>query len=668
MKVDFVPLMHFLNRLALSAPADLEAASEADLLDAFVRRRDEIAFAALMSRYGPMVLRVCRRILGDPGLAEDAFQATFLVLARRAASVRRPACLAGWLHEVARCVALKARHRHARGPALESSAGLDVPTGRADPLTQLTARELLDTIDEEIHNLPRAYRLPILLCCLEGKSQEEAARQLGWSAGSVKGRLERGRARLHGRLVRRGLSLSAALAAMMMPDAVAALPADRLVATVKAAGVAAAGEGLRGMVPSRNIALMEGALRGMFWARARMAGAILFLCLLASGGALVASGALGGPAPEQEGPVGEQNDGPDRSARRARLPASLWHGAKSLAGHGQTVTALAFAPNDSKLASCGMDGALIVWDLETGKRAATLKGHEGPVFAAVFAADGQTIASAGADGVIRLWQASSGKEMRPLRGQSKAVAALALTADGSVLASGGYDGSIRLWNIAVGEEIKRLTGRAGRVTSLAFSGDGKLLLSGGAVNAELNVGGNRSWTGAADWVRLWDVTKGKVKRTFDVRGSTVALSADGKLALGCGLQPHVLPKGKGVVLDGFDQMSRVSLAGHTMFEARGRGATLALSPDGAWMATGAGHYAHLLDFGVLAPHGSNARNADNRLRLWDTQRGTERACLDQEHAAVLAFSPDSRVLAAGMSDGTIRLWTVEALLRGDTID
>jgi RNA polymerase sigma factor (sigma-70 family) len=666
MKVDFVPLMLFLRRLALSAPADLEAASAADLLDAFVRRGDETAFAALMSRYGPMVLRVCRRILGDPDAAEDAFQATFLVFAKRAGSVRRPACLVGWLHGVARRIALKARAARARGPALENAGGApDLPSLRPDPLTQLTARELLSTLDEEIENLPEAYRLPILLCCLEGKTQEEAARQLGWTAGSVKGRLERGRARLHGRLVRRGLSLSTALAALTLPDDVAALPAERLLATVQAAGALAAGQGVPGTVPSGATTLMKGALRATFWTRSKLAGALLLaVSLLAAGGALVGSGALGGakaPARAQGAPPpGAQGPGGGQVAANAQGEA-----VKQLEGHGKGVTALAFVPQGGKLASGGLDGLVLVWDLGTGTRAVTFKGHKRPVFAVAVAADGKTIASAGAGGIIRVWRSDSGEEVRRPRGHDKAVAALAFTPDGTLLASGGYDGTIRLWDVATGEEAQRLTGHEGRVTGLAFCGDGKRLLSGGTASAELRVGRTRTWTGAADRMRLWDVTARKELRTFGLRGSTVALSADGKIALGCGLQPDVRTKGGGPAVDGFDQISRVNPDnGGTVFTARWRGATLALAPSGKWLATGAGHYLHLRDFGVVAHNGANANHLDNRLRLWDAESGTERACLAEEQASVLAFSADSRLLAAGMSDGTIRLWTVEALLRG----
>jgi RNA polymerase sigma factor (sigma-70 family) len=211
-------LVCYIRRLAALPPA--EEASDTMLLGRFVAERDEQAFAALVKRHGAMVHQVCWRILGDFSHAEDAFQATFLVLARKAVTVQPGEVLPAWLHSVARRVALKARsarfRRHESGPLPEATAD-----GRPDPLAEISARELLSIIDEEIQRLPERYRLPVILCCLEGRSLEEASRQLGWTIGSVKGRLERGRARLHDRLVRRGLTLAAALASVEVSRALA---------------------------------------------------------------------------------------------------------------------------------------------------------------------------------------------------------------------------------------------------------------------------------------------------------------------------------------------------------------------------------------------------------------------------------------------------------------
>ena len=228
MPVSPSPLVHHLRRLvALRDPAP-----DAVLLERFSRERDEGAFATLLGRHGPLVLGVCRRILADFNAAEDAFQATFLILARRAASLRQPAELAGWLHGVAVRVALRARRAATRRRTVQPRTDAPEPAApHANPLAELTARELLAALDEEVSRLPEAYRLPVVLCALEGHSQEEAARRLGWTPGSVKGRLERGRKRLHARLVRRGLDLSVALAALEASQGVAPAVVSTMVRT-----------------------------------------------------------------------------------------------------------------------------------------------------------------------------------------------------------------------------------------------------------------------------------------------------------------------------------------------------------------------------------------------------------------------------------------------------
>src|SRR5262249_868423 len=250
-------------------PSEAEEATDAALLDRFISARDETAFAALVDRHGPLVLHVCRRVLGHLQDAEDAFQAVFLVLARKAATVSPRDALTAWLHGVAHRVALKARAAKLRqqraGPPL-----VEPPADpRPDPLADLSARELLALVDEEVRRLPHVYRLPVILCCLEGRSLEEAARQLGWTLGSVKGRLERGRARLHARLIGRGLTLSAVLtAAELSRGAGSAAEVARLMAsTVQAARMFAAGPTAGQEASAQATALAREGIKGMTLAR-----------------------------------------------------------------------------------------------------------------------------------------------------------------------------------------------------------------------------------------------------------------------------------------------------------------------------------------------------------------------------------------------------------------
>src|SRR5262249_54354144 len=156
-------------------------------------RRDEAAFAELVRRYGPTVLSVCRSVLRHEQDAQDAFQATFLVLARRAASIRKQASVGSWLHGVARRLALRPRVAAARRGVHERQAAA---RPAAAPMDDLTWRELRRVLHEELGRLPEKQRVPLLLCYLEGKTQDEAARQLGWTAATLKGRLARGRQRL----------------------------------------------------------------------------------------------------------------------------------------------------------------------------------------------------------------------------------------------------------------------------------------------------------------------------------------------------------------------------------------------------------------------------------------------------------------------------------------
>ena len=213
------------------------------LLDHFARggETSEAAFATLVERHGAMVLRVCRQLLADAHLAEDAFQATFLLLARRGRSIQNPDRLAGWLHRVARRVALRALAGVRRRIDREIAQAGEIAVAGDNPLERA---ENCAIVHEEIDRLADAQRLPILLCALEGLSHEEAAQRLRWPVGTVKSRLVRGRRRLEGRLARRGLAPALALAAIAAGKpasaAAAPVPLALVVAVTRAAAQSAA--------------------------------------------------------------------------------------------------------------------------------------------------------------------------------------------------------------------------------------------------------------------------------------------------------------------------------------------------------------------------------------------------------------------------------------------
>ena len=198
--------------------------TDQELLRRFVHLQDETAFAILVERHGPMVLGVCRRILGNGHDAEDAFQATFLVLVRRADSLESPELLGSWLYGVAYRIARKLRAQATRRRQQERQAASVVTA--TEPLTDLAWRELRDTLDVELNHLPDKYRLPLILCYLQGLTNEEAARRLGWPAGSMSYRLARGRELLRQRLLgRRGTRPGDFLVLAVGPET-AAVPTD----------------------------------------------------------------------------------------------------------------------------------------------------------------------------------------------------------------------------------------------------------------------------------------------------------------------------------------------------------------------------------------------------------------------------------------------------------
>jgi RNA polymerase sigma factor (sigma-70 family) len=235
--------------LAAQIPAHV---TDRDLLLRFITQRDQTAFAALVHRHSPMVLGVCRRVLHNAHDAEDACQATFLILVHKAAGIRNQDSLAAWLHRVAHRLAVDLRAQRARRacqplPAEETPAP---PDNSTEPLW----REVHAALDEELQHLPDHYRVPLLLCYLAGKTRDEAAQQLGWSLDVLRGRLERGREALRRRLVRRGLTLSAALLAegLTQTSAFGRVPATLILKTIQyaqqIAGAYGTAAGLSGTV------------------------------------------------------------------------------------------------------------------------------------------------------------------------------------------------------------------------------------------------------------------------------------------------------------------------------------------------------------------------------------------------------------------------------------
>jgi RNA polymerase sigma factor (sigma-70 family) len=262
--------------------------SDRQLLDHFIGHRDEAAFAALVRRHGPVVWGVCCRVIGHYHDAEDAFQATFLVLARKAASIRQPEMLANWLYGVAHRTALKAKATTGKRRVREKQVS-DMP----EPETKQRDAwlDLEPLIDRELASLPDKYRIAIILCDLQGKTGKEAAHQLKIPEGTLSSRLRTGRVMLAKRLARNGVALSAgALAAVVSQNSASALAPTAVVSsTIKAAPLFAAGQtAATGLVSGKVAALTEGVMKAMLMTKLKTIATVLVLAtLIAFGGGLV---------------------------------------------------------------------------------------------------------------------------------------------------------------------------------------------------------------------------------------------------------------------------------------------------------------------------------------------------------------------------------------------
>jgi RNA polymerase sigma factor (sigma-70 family) len=251
------PLGLMLRRLiGRPRPADL---GDDELLQRFVVCHDMGAFEALVQRFGPLVLGVCRRVLQDEHDAEDAFQATFLVFARRAATIHNQGAVGSWLAGTAYRISLKARAAAVRRRVQEREAGTQLP---ADKETAEAWDEMRLVLDEELNRLPEKYRVPLVLCYLEGKTNEAAARELGWAPGSMSYRLAQAKERLRERLVHRGVGLAPSLLGPALATyALVDVPAALAGATAKAGLLFEAGQRIAGLVSPQAINLAEAALR-----------------------------------------------------------------------------------------------------------------------------------------------------------------------------------------------------------------------------------------------------------------------------------------------------------------------------------------------------------------------------------------------------------------------
>jgi RNA polymerase sigma factor (sigma-70 family) len=311
----FSSFMQMLRRVAARHARDEQA--DAELLARFVRQRDEGAFEVLVHRHGPIVWGVCRRLLTRTEDAEDAFQAAFVVLLRRAGSIRDGSLLGNWLYGVAYRVAVRARARAVRRAAREKQGILTEPAATATE----TTTDWQHLLHEELFRLPEKYRRPIVMCYLNGKTNEEAAAALGWPVGTVKGRLSRARQLLRVRLAGRGICLAgAALTGTLSAARLdAAVPPALMQSTLTGAVT-----GMTAGISPHALTLSKGVLHSMFWSKCATFGmALAALALFAAGtmvtyyglSAVAQDRAAGGAAPSVQTPSPEALPAPQADAQ-----------------------------------------------------------------------------------------------------------------------------------------------------------------------------------------------------------------------------------------------------------------------------------------------------------------------------------------------------------------
>jgi RNA polymerase sigma factor (sigma-70 family) len=273
--------------------------SEWQLLERYLEWRDELAFEALVTRHGPMVLGICRRMLGASPEAEDAFQATFLVLVRRARDLGPRDAIGPWLYGVATRVAARARTQMARHRRYrENPPGFAIPDRSGSTIDP----DLVEILDQELSRLPGKYRSPLVLCYLEGRTHEEAARDLQWPLGTVKGRLARARELLRTRLARRGFAPSAGVVGVLSsPDLQMFLDRPLVGRTVGASAKMAAGQSVAQVVSHSITSLVEGVLATMFFGKMKWAA----LAAVATGFAFTTAAVLGRQEAEERPEPGQ---------------------------------------------------------------------------------------------------------------------------------------------------------------------------------------------------------------------------------------------------------------------------------------------------------------------------------------------------------------------------
>jgi RNA polymerase sigma factor (sigma-70 family) len=514
-------LRHLRKLLAVPSARELP---DQQLLERFIHEQDEVAFETLVQRHGPLVLGVCRRMLHNEHDAEDAFQATFLVLAQKAATIRKLGSVSSGLYGIAQRIAAKARMDSAKRRRYEN---LTARPPTAQPEEYASRRELHSVLDEELQCLPEKYRAPLVLCYLEGKTQDVAARELAWTAGTVKGWLERGRDALRTRLSRRGVTLPAALLTTVLARKTA-VQAALLNTTVRTATLIMAGQADSAL---SSVRLAAGAMRAMLMTKFKVGAALLLLASMAAAGTgmlargpqaekqhqeepaiVLAKAEIGPDTPEPEQRHTDRYGDPLPRGALARIGTTRWWHGMDRQG-----CPMEFTPDGKRLISCDREWGIQILDTATGKELYRIQTPGDPVNCFALSPDGKTIMTGGWSGsVLRQWDLATGKELRQIVTGDEGSGALAFSPDGKTFAAVSGQTLIRVWDVATWQETRRLAGHTSWLSSLAYLSGGTTLLSGGGISRT---------------IRWWDARTGQeIHRVNVPRGGywELNLSPDGK--------------------------------------------------------------------------------------------------------------------------------------------
>jgi RNA polymerase sigma factor (sigma-70 family) len=603
--------------------------TDAELVKRYVSAADGAAFELMVWRHQRMVYGVCKRILRHDHDAEDAFQATFLVLARKAGSIGNTQSLAGWLYQVAYRVACRSSSKSAKRSQRERTGVLlaDVP----DRSATSAGADLWPVLDAEVQRLPSKYRLPVILCYLEGKSYDEAARQLGCPKGTVSTRLTRARELLREQLTRRGVTLSAtAMAALAAGQASAAVPAHLLADTASLVmGTTTAA------IPMKVVALSQGVILSMYLSKVKVCVTVaVTVAALGFGGGLIVSDWTPIAQAQVSQPAGAIV-APDGNATDS---AAEWRSVKVLT-HGGSITSLAVSPDSRRLAVGGEFG---IWDLVAGRKVSSPHIFEASILDLAFSPDGKYLAVSHPEAMKPDGIRPSGQVALMDVATAKLLESWSVVPDGEQLA-------LRVWFEPGGK----------RFSAITSSGEIKTWIVGQPSSELLNRGPDTSpgWLARGDKLLL-------------ARPSHIVFSPDGKW-----MATEQPTQGEVWVLDGSTQNKLNTI------KVQGRVTSLAVSPDGKRLAAGglidSSESVRLWDIAsgrliwssrlqmrtssiAFSPDGKLVATGgqDQSVRLWDAATGKAMNVLRGHNGSVLVviFTTDGRQLISAGSDGTIRVW------------